>query len=118
MEANYKFFRTKDGVSFYAAVSVHIASCASHTIAWAAKAAPLRHIYDIVINNGVEVAYRQHLSLGGDAKCVEILELSEVVVDTTPDAVECATAIATWKALGHDEKEALILYDGKWGVSF
>jgi len=85
---------------------------------WDMRLGTVERIYGDVVRRGVEAAYIRHLEIGGEGACIRIVDLVEVVVDTRPDAIQCATALATWKALGHDESEATVEYRNGWEVSF
>lgn len=94
-------------------------SASSWSVVWSQQASNLKEIYGTAVESGVELAAKSHEKRGGSPYRVEVLSLTEVIVDTTPDAVECATAIALWKACGHSESEAVISFDGmRWRVVF
>jgi hypothetical protein len=62
---------------------------------------------------------REHELRGGEACWVEIVELIEAPVDTRADAVRCAATLATWKALGHSEADADVVFEnGEWWIRF
>jgi len=45
------------------------------------------------------------LARGGADASIEVIQIEEVLSDTTPDAVRLATTAAAWKAWGNAEEE-------------
>lgn len=114
MEGQYKMFRTKNGKTAFAVVGV-IARSSGEDIFWKASVAGFRSS----IEAGVRLALREHLQYGGTSQSIEICKFVQNPADTMEDAVECAATLATWKALGHAEGEAKIVFqENRWNVSF
>jgi hypothetical protein len=80
---------------------------------------PYNGYYDIALEAGAAIAVREHERQGGEPQRIEILALYANPVDTREDAVRCATALATWKALGHSESDTNVEFEnGEWHVTF
>lgn len=118
METTYKFFRMWRGIASFAQITVDTRPCAAHELTWNATEVLTLHLYRDAIALGVEAAHMRHCELGGETACVTIVDFVDVMVDTKADAVTCAAALATWKALGHDEAAAVVEYRDEWTVSF
>ncbi|MFY9906946.1 MAG: hypothetical protein WBX02_11635 [Terriglobales bacterium] len=117
MEGDYKMFRTAAGKTAFAIVGV--AAREGEGIRWHPSLTGMRRLYGGPVQAGVEHALHEHAERGGAAHSIEIIKLIESTSDTKEDAVKCAATLATWKALGHPESEAEVVFQGDaWEVSF
>ncbi|MDQ5824660.1 MAG: hypothetical protein M3441_10695 [Chloroflexota bacterium] len=124
MNGEYRFLRTRDGVTSFASVTVElqpssIYSVTSDNLIYNDSEELYNGFYNTALAEGVEIAARAHEQRGGEPQHVEIVKLHATLIDSRADAVRCATALATWKALGHSEDEVNVLFaNGEWRVEF
>jgi hypothetical protein len=118
VRADFRFLRAGKGTSRFARVVLTATPAAqweTHLQLQGDQAA----YHGEAIRAGIALASAAHAERGGPPHRIELEELIETAVDTMPDAVECAVAVAAWIALGHDEGEACFAFaDGRWQVSF
>ncbi len=125
IRTKHRFLRWMGGgaVSF-AEVAVDLQPSSTWTITWDNltyndSEYSYTGFYNTSIEEGVDIAAREHERRGGEPYLVGIVELIDQPVDTREDAVRCAAALATWKALGHSESEANVVFEnGEWRVTF
>lgn len=118
MIGQYRFLRTRGGITSFASVTVVSSPDTTLRISWDPSLSDL-HIYGSSVEAGVEAAFREHQMRGGEPQAVHVSALVETTVDTKPDAVKCHAAIAAWKAWGNPESDATIANDeGEWRVGF
>ncbi len=55
-----------------------------------------------------------HVRSGGLTASFKITDLVVSNVDTTIGTATATAAVATWMALGHDEREIVFSFDGDW----
>jgi len=108
---SYKFFKHKNGISSFAALSVELANGSPGNVEWADGIVSFESIYGDVVKSGIRDALKWHTDSGGAPAAFRVLEFTELVVDTRPDAVRCAATGAAWKELGHDDTEILFEHD-------
>lgn len=119
MIGDYRFLRTRDGVTAFAHVRVKSQRNETWTLVWNEGLAALEGIYGPAVKAGVDLAAREHTKRGGEPQRVEVMSLMETAVDTRPDAVTCAAALAAWKSWDHSESETSVIFDdGRWEVLF
>jgi hypothetical protein len=122
--SEYRLLRTHDGCTSFAKVVVDAQPSSTWTITWDRftyndASDPYNGYYNIALEAGASIAVREHELQGGEPKRIEILALYANPVDTREDAVRCATALATWKALGHSESDANVTFEeGEWHITF
>ena len=119
MTGEYRFLRTRSGVTAFASVALASQPSTAWDIAWSESAAQLKRVYESAVEAGVRLAAHEHRRRGGKPESVTVVRLVETAADTKPDAVACAAAMAAWKAWGGSESEAKIVFDaGRWQVVF
>ena len=119
MIGEYRFLRTREGITAFASVSVKSQRNETWAIVWDKPLAALEYLYGPAVTAGVDLAAREHTNRGGEPQLVEILSLTETAADTRPDVVACATTLAAWKSWNHSESEATVVFNnGKWEVVF
>lgn len=119
MRAEYKFLRTRAGVTSFAVVGIDSSPSDSWSLSWNRQLLDLERVFGDAVEEGVMLAAREHTKQGGNPQQVEVISLMQTYVDTCPDAVVCAAAVATWKSLGHPEASICIKFqDGQWMPSF
>lgn len=67
---------------------------------------------------GAARALKEHLELGGNQTGLTISSVIGTEVDTREDVVEVTAACAAWKALGHEESQLKVEFNGEWTVKF
>lgn len=118
MITRHRFLHTYDGVTSFAIVGVALQPSPAWSVQWN-DSVPRYNEFDTAVEEGVRNAAREHERQEGEPHIVQIMELVETLADTRADAVRCAAAIATWKALGHSESDANVLFEGgQWQVTF
>ena len=124
MPSQYGFLRTHGGITYFARVAVESQLSSTWTVTWNKmiyndSSHPYNGYYDTALETGVAVAVREHEQRGGVPQQVEIVELLANPVDTPAHAVRCATALATWKALGHSESDMYVVFEEEeWRIKF
>ncbi|MDR2980893.1 MAG: hypothetical protein LBV12_01455 [Puniceicoccales bacterium] len=119
MRASFKFFRVNSrNIASIAIVSVDVVESNQYRIVWQEKALSLKKIYGDAVLKGINAAIEQHTMLGGGIVCISVVEIIEFYADTSSDSVMCASALATWKALGYGEESTKIVYENGWTVTF
>jgi hypothetical protein len=119
MKAEHRFLRTRDGITRFARVTLSSEPAKSLEIHFAPSLGGLLSAYHDALRAGISAAASQHEKLGGQWHRIHLVALAESAVDTSPDAVYCAAAVAAWKSFGRDEGDALVSFaDGQWVVSF
>lgn len=74
---------------------------------------------DGVTQDGVHLAIAEQSRRLGQFYSIVVTGLVETAGDTSPDVVECAVAVATWKSFGGDERDVSIRFDaGRWKATF
>lgn len=117
--AEYRFSRTRDGVTRFAEATVVSTVSQTWETAFSSAVKELNALYGQAIRNGVDLAIAEQNRREGPSYTVVVTSLVETVVDTSPDAVECAVAVAAWKSFGKDDQDVSIRFDGGlWKVSF
>ena len=118
MISRHRFLHTRDGVTSFALVGVTSQPSDDWIVEWHGSVTRYKDL-DAAAEEGVDIAVREHEHRGGEPHLIEIVELIETPVDTRADAVRCAAALATWKALGHSESDANVMFEeGEWRVTF
>lgn len=110
----FKFFKHKNGISSFAAISLDIVEGAPGSVAWADEVASLEAVYGEAVRLGIKDALQWHVATGGLSVAFRVADFKELVVDTKPDAARCAATGAAWKTLGHDEAKLDFELDGQW----
>jgi hypothetical protein len=67
---------------------------------------------------GAERALKKHAELGAAQVGLAITQVLGTEVDTRDNTVEVAAFCAAWKALGRDESQLTLEFDGQWTVKF
>jgi len=116
MRATKKFFRHRNGISSFAAVTLETTPPTSAAVAWASSAGCPAEYRDAVIS-GIAIAHDAHAAIGGQATCFRVVEVVELLADTKADAVLCAAAGAAWVALGHSIAEVRYEFVNAWRAS-
>jgi hypothetical protein len=114
----FKFFKHKNGISAFAAITIELISGAEDSIEWAPMAQAQKKSYGEAVLNGIRDAVAWHVLRGGVATGFKVLEIEELLVDTKPDAVRCAATMAAWKALGHAETDVAFEFDNEWKARY
>ena len=119
MTGEYRFMRTRGGVTAFALVRVE----SSPNDVWVTVFGPQLEIvqsrYREALRSGIELAAGAHTRRGGVPQLVEVTALEDSVVDTRSDAVKCAAALAAWKSWNHSEVEGTVEFaGGEWNVGF
>jgi hypothetical protein len=102
MQATFRIKRVFRGLLSFAEVSVRAIPAAAADVRVLPEVT-LHEPWRVALEQGVRIGLDAHAQAGGAPAAVEVVALVEVVVDTVEDAVRCAAAAATWKALGHAE---------------
>src|ERR1039458_6543609 len=105
MKAAFKFLMHKNGISAFAAISVDAIPSSQFSVTWSNDLTQHERGYGTVVREGIADAMRWHCETVGSPAAFTVTEFTELVVDTKPDAVRCASSAAAWKALGHSETE-------------
>jgi len=88
-------------------------------IHWDPSIRNLYPIYSHAVDVGVRLAGLAHENRGGRPQRVTLMSMTEVAVDTQPDAVTCASALALWLSLGHSESDFQVRFiEGVWTPVF
>ena len=109
----FKFFKYVNSISSFAAISLELAEGYPGAIFWADEIAALESVYGGSVRLGIKDALRWHAASGGQSTAFRVLDFTELLVDTKPDAARCAATVAAWKALGHNEAEIGFEHDGQ-----
>jgi hypothetical protein len=118
MMGEYRFLRTRAGTRFAKVTVVSTASPAWNT-ALSDSVGELAALYGQAIQNGLHLAVGAQNRRKGQPYTILVTYLIETVVDTSPDAVECAVAVATWKSFAEAEHEVSIRSEGgRWTAAF
>ena len=118
MRIEYKFLRTRAGITSFAVVGVVSSSSNHWSIFWNDSLADLKKVFCEAVEEGVMLAVREHTKKGSPQR-IEVISLLHTSVDTRSDAVTVAAAVATWKSLGHLDSTICIKFqDGRWRVFF
>ena len=119
MRSDFRFLRTRNGVTRFAAVTLTANDAEVWSVGIDASMADAVDRHGDPLRDGVLIAAKAHERLGGRRHSVVIEALEETVVDTSPDAVRCAAAMAAWKSFGRDESNAHISYGPNgWEIHF
>lgn len=117
--AEYRFLRTQDGVTRFARATVVSTESTAWSTAVDEAVEELGSVFGHAIQSGLDLAVAAQNQRKGPRHTVVVMSLVETAVDTSPDAVECAVAVATWKSFGGDEHDVSITFDGgRWKASF
>lgn len=110
----YRLAKFRDGRSWYARISVVAEAAAS---AFAIVEAAVPPYFRAAIHRGIALAVAEHERRGGRA-CRSVVERFRCSnVDTNDNVAECVAAIATWNALGYDERTISLGYASRrWYV--
>lgn len=119
MNGEYRFLRSHGSTTRYALVRLTSEPASE----WQTTIAPLpsrqAERYGDAMRGGVELAMAEFKSRGGQPQRVHIEYLEESIVDTTPDAVTCAAALAAWKAWGLAESSTQLEFSvDMWSIRF
>lgn len=116
MRGLYTFARTAKGAIAFARVALESQEAESFSFARVDSLPKyLEHEFGNAVRDGISMAMEHHVSLGGGkTHTFKVREFTELVTDTTPDAVLCATAAAAWKPLSHSESEVSFEYESGW----
>lgn len=119
MTGEHRFLRTRNGITVFARVRLTSRLGEHWTTIVSPELGRLRDIYEPALRAGIDLAADAHMQRGVQPQVVEVVDLGHSFVDTTLDAVKCAAALAAWKAWGHLESEATIVFaDGEWSIMF
>jgi hypothetical protein len=118
MQGSHTFRQVKNSVGNFAHVSLLCHPGKEYAVHWSADENESKVIHSLALLQGIEDSYRKHLAEGGAPSAFTIEEVQELPVDTTADAMRCAAAMATWRALGHGEHSAKIIHDAEWRVAY
>ena len=116
MRAYFKFLRTINGISSFAAVGVECVPSSAFAVQWAEGIARFESYYPNAVEAGIAEAHRWHQEMGGGPAQFVVTEFLHLEVDTRADAVRCAATAAAWKALGQNEADLHFEKDGEWRV--
>ena len=116
--ADYKFMRTRDGVTRFANVTILATPNDGWELSLEALSDPIQKAYEADARAGLHIAMDAHERCGGVPCKLTVENLIHIWVDASSDAVTCASAIAAWLSLGHEEHDAQLAYEGgRWTVS-
>jgi hypothetical protein len=110
----FKFFKHRNGISSFASISLELVDGPPEAVEWADGISSLQAIYGEAVRLGIKDALQWHIATGGKSAAFLVVNFTELVVDTKPDAARCAATGAAWKALGHDESSLYFAFDGEW----
>lgn len=110
----FKFFKTKGGVSAFAAITLEPQAGSDEVVEWMPSVRLFEAIYGKAVASGIRDALAWHSAEGGAPTSFRVLDFTELLVDTKPDAVRCAATMAAWKALGHEESGISFEFDREW----
>jgi hypothetical protein len=117
--AEYRFLQTRDGVTRFAKVTVVSTESPSWSNALSDSVRELTAVYGEAIQSGLDQAIAEQNRRKGPRYSVVVTSLVETAVDSSPDAVECAVLVATWKSFGNGDRDVSISFDGgRWNASF
>jgi hypothetical protein len=117
--AEYRFLRTRDGLTWFADVTVVSAEASAWSITRSDAIQELEPVYGEAIERGLALAMAEQQRRNGPSFAIAVSRLIEAVVDTSADVVECAVAVAAWKSFGNEEREVSIDFEeGRWTASF
>jgi hypothetical protein len=120
MTGEYRFLKTRGRITGFAVVGVR--SRPNET--WMTIFGPELTSYVLAeygdaLRSGIAVAANAHIRRGGVPQMVEVITVLESRVDTRPDAIRSAAALASWKSWNHSEAGGLIVFaDEEWTISF
>lgn len=119
MGTRYRFLRLKNGMTAFAGVELSTEINFRWEILWDQSIRNLYPIYSHAVDVGVGLAGMAHENRGGKPQRVTVMSITEVAVDTKPDAVTCASALALWLSLGHQESDVQMTFnEGIWTPVF
>ena len=119
MRAEYRFLKTREGVTRYAKVAVASTPSTIWEFSFAETLGEVASIHDHAIRRGLSLAAAEHERRGGSPHRIDVHEVSETIVDSTSDSIECAAAGAAWKSLGGNERDISMTFrDGRWHIEF
>jgi hypothetical protein len=117
--AEYRFLRTRDGATRFAKVTVVSTEASAWSTTLSEGLQELGAVYGQAIQNGLSLVIAEQNRQNGQAYAIVVTGLIETAADTSPDVVECAVAVATWKSFGKDERDMSIGFDGgRWKATF
>lgn len=117
VKGTHRFLQTRNGVTAFAQVGIVATPDQRGAVLWATELEALREVHGAAVDMGIQLAVQAHRGMGGASHRFEVVELMETAVDSRPDAVRCAAALAAWRSLGHDESDASVVFeDGAWKV--
>lgn len=113
MRGEYRLSKVRDGAMWFAKVAV-VAEAAASLFIVDGAAPPY---FQAAVHRGIGIAAAEHARRGGRPCRIVVEYFLYSNVDTNDNVAECAAAIATWIALGHDEQSASLRYeDRRWLV--
>lgn len=119
MKAEFRFLRTRDGASRFTGAIVSAERAEDWCVVADAPSAVSGASYRAESRRGLERAAVEGARRGVPPHRVRLEDLQEAAVDSAPDAVECATLVAAWKALGGREDEVVLAWEaGRWLARF
>ena len=111
--------RTRSGLTAFSAIEISSLPAKESEILWSEAAARFQPIYGAAVEAGFRWALDAHQRRGGPPQHIKVVSLAETTSDTKPDAVQCAAALALWKALGHEDGHTTVEFaNGTWKVTF
>lgn len=121
MVTKHLFLRWQSGIASVAEVAVELQPSNSWAVTWDADSSLVRgrSFFGDAVEEGIQIAAREFERGGGKPHYVKVVELVDWPADTRKDAVRCAAALATWKALGGSESDASVVFEqGEWKITF
>ncbi len=114
--AEYRFLQTRDGITRFAKATVFSTECQTWGVTLVEETSTFHRkaVYD-----GVYLAIAEQSQRNGTRYAVVVTSIVETAADTSPDAVECAVAIATWMSFGREARDLSVRFEqGRWNVLF
>lgn len=119
MKAEYRFLRTRNGITRFARVAVLAESAEAWSVELGRSLGEVAGLYGDALQEGIMTAAKEYEKIGGRCHRMVAESLVETASDTSPDAVRCAAAVAAWKSFGRDESEAVVSFGSNgWKVEF
>jgi hypothetical protein len=119
-EVTYRFLRQTSRDCSFARAKVRSEPSADWSVSLGDLPGRIPDLLVGPIRTGIARAIAAHIRSGGESFAVLALELEFTAMDTHPQTVEIAFAVATWTAFGHPEESVAFERDSsdRWQVSF
>ena len=116
MKTRQRFLRTRNGVTAFCVVELDSEDSGQWSVEWNSPLSEMRSLYGAAVECGVERA--RSARQPGKPQRITVTALERTMIDTTPDAVTCATAMALWEAWGVSQDGVSTFFeDGEWYVA-